>query len=233
MHGTCNAKLYEETGWPTLAKRREISKLTLMYKLVNNMAPELLCSLISFAHAPETSTYRTRQQFDLPHFRARTELFDKSFFPSTVRLWNELPIDVRNSPSISIFKSKISHTVTRPVKYPELYNFGKRFIAIQHTRLRLGASQLNSHLFKIGVKDTTKCSCGSPTEDAWHYFFSCPFYTVARSKLHTAISRYAPFTLQTVLYGYAGCSLDDNLTIISAVHEYIFETEHFKPTGVG
>ena len=78
MHGTSNAKLYEELGWHTLAKRRDFSKLILMYKLANKLAPDNLCSVIPTV--PNTSTYTTRQHLNLPHFRARTELFDKSFF---------------------------------------------------------------------------------------------------------------------------------------------------------
>ena len=232
MHGTSTAKIYEETGWLTLSKRREISKLTLMYKLVHNLVPDALCSILSTA-SPDTGNYTTRQQFDLPHFRARTDLFDKSFFPSTVRLWNQLPLEIRNSDSIQKFKSSITQPVVRPIKFDELYNFGNRFLAVQHTRLRLDASQLNSHLFKIGVKNTAKCSCGSPNEDTWHYFFHCSKYTIPRSNLHTAISQYAPFTLQTVLYGSPNCSFIENIEIFSSVHNFISATQRFNPSGVG
>ena len=139
-----------------MADRRDAANLTLMYKMVNKLVPEPLYSIITNS-TTDTQTYITRQQFDLPHFRARTELYDKSFFPSTVRLWNQLPLDTRNSSSIQIFKSKIAKQVIRPTKFPELYNLGNRFLAVQHTRLRLDASLLNSYLFKIGVKDTAEC----------------------------------------------------------------------------
>ena len=155
-----------------------------MYKMVNNLAPDMLCSLIPSVPDPHLQAPNTRQKFDLPRFRARTVLFDKSFFPSTVRLWNELPVDIRKSPSISVFKSKISHPVERSLAFDELSNFGDRFNAIQHTRLRLGANQLNSYLCKIGVKDSATCQCGLASEDVWHYFFpvlyilsSVPNYT--------------------------------------------------------
>ena len=175
MHGTSNAKLYEELGWHKLSKRREVSTLVVMYKLVNNLAPVPLCSLIPTGADTETLRYETRQRFDLPHFRARTDLFDKSFFPAGVRLWNELPLNIRQSSSLKEFKSTLLPPIERPVSFPELLSYGKRYLTILHTRLRLGASQLNFHLFKIGVKDTPKCSCGSNNEDTWHYFFICPF----------------------------------------------------------
>ena len=106
-------------------------------------------------------------------------------------------------------------------------------MSVQHTRLRLEASQLNSHLFKIGIKDTPKCSCGSPNEDAWHFFFTCPSYAAPRSKLHTTISRVAPFTIQTVLYGFSKGSLEQNIIIFSAAQAFISETGRFKKTDVG
>ena len=166
MPGTSNAKLYEELGWQTLASRRENAKLIMMYKIVNKLVPNYLQSVIPNIANPETSTYNTRQRFDLPHFRARTDLFNNSFFPSTVRLWNELPLSIRNSPSLSISKSKITKYPSRPNPLSVLYNFGNRYASILHTRLRLGSSQLNSHLFKIGVKASPRCKCGEACEDA-------------------------------------------------------------------
>ena len=78
MPGTANAKLYEELGWQTLATRRETAKLTLMYKIVNKLVPNSLQSVIPIILNPETPNYNTRHVFDLPHFRARTDLFNNS-----------------------------------------------------------------------------------------------------------------------------------------------------------
>lgn len=181
MYATSIAKLYEETGWLTLARRSEISRLGLMCKIAYKLVPDTLCSLLNSA-SNQDSIRVSRQQFDLPHFRAGTDLF--TFFPSTIRLWNQLPLDIRDSTSIHSFKSKITQYPIRPIKHPELYNIGKRSLSIQHTRLRLDASQVNSHLLKIGVRDSPKSSCGSLREDSWHYFFSCPLYAAPRSTLH-------------------------------------------------
>ena len=231
--GTANAKLYEELGWQTLAKRRENSKLIQMYKIVNNLVPNTLQSIIHGNTNSEIPTYNTRQSSDLPRFRTRTDLFSKSFFPSTVRLWNALPLEIRNSPSLAQFKSKLQNIPSRPVIFPQLYNFGSRFASILHTRFRLGSSQLNSCLFKLGIKPTATCNCGSANEDTWHYFFVCPKYAIARSKLHTAIAKYAPFTMHTIFYGSSKCTLHENMQIFSAVQDYIITTSRFSNTGIG
>jgi hypothetical protein len=46
-----------------------------------------------------------------------------SFIPSTVSLWNNLDLNVRNSPNISCFKSRIKE---KTVKSPEYYGEGSR-----------------------------------------------------------------------------------------------------------
>ena len=81
MRTTPNVKLYEETGWETLAKRRERTKLIFMYKIVNNLTPDYLRhSIPNIPTADTPFNYNTRRRLDLPHFRARTDLFDKLFF---------------------------------------------------------------------------------------------------------------------------------------------------------
>ena len=56
MHNTSNATLYEETGWYTLARHRETTNLTLMYKLINKLTPEPLYSIVSGTPHPVTPT---------------------------------------------------------------------------------------------------------------------------------------------------------------------------------
>ena len=200
-----------------------------MYKIVHNLVPNYLRNI--FLHFPtpdKTFNYFTRRRSDLPHFRARTDLFNKSFFPSATRLWNLLPLATRNSPSLSQFKSKLEHQTVRPVKHPSLYYVGKRKLAVLHARLRMGRSQLNQHLFQIGVKDSPDCICGTGIEDVWHFFFSCPRYIVPRNKLHSSIINLAPFTLETLLLGSAVCNVENNKSIFLCVHDYIEDTRRFQ-----
>ena len=230
MLTTSNEKLYEETGLVTLAKRRETFKLTQMYKINNNLAPNYLSNISPFGENFERQ--RNTRQTGLPLFRTRTALFENSFFPSTTRLWNELPLDVRNLKSLTEFKKSIASSVPRSLKQVDLYYIGKRFLSVLHSRLRMGRSQLKAHLFKIGVSISPDCSCGQGIEDAWHYFFVCPQYAIQRDLLHRNVSLYASFTLQTVLYGAPECSLDNNKSIFLSVHEYILKTQRFKPNAV-
>ena len=233
MKTTSIAKLYEEIGWETLAKRREIAKLIQMYKIIHNIGPDYLRNV--FPHIPDANTrfsYNTRRKFDIPHFRVRTDLYDRSFFPSATRLWNSLPLDIRNITPLSQFVLKIKPDSSCPVQDYSLYNVGDRFMAIQHARLRMGSSQLHEHLYKIGVKDSPLCSCNQGIEDSWHYFFICTRYASYRNMLHTFVITHAPFTLQTLLYGSSTCCLAINKAIFLAVQKYISDTKRFNPSAI-
>ena len=96
-----------------------------------------------------------------------------SFIPSTVSLWNNLDISIRNSPTLSSFKNRVKADIYKTPKY---YNEGPRKLSILHTRLRHQCSSLNADLSKIHIINNFKCNCGASFEDAIHYFLECPLY---------------------------------------------------------
>ena len=51
--------------------------------------------------------YITRNNDKLPHFKVKHNYFKNSFFPSTVIEWNKLDLNIRNSESLTSFKSKV------------------------------------------------------------------------------------------------------------------------------
>ena len=55
--------LYSEIGWDTLEARRKKQKLTLFYKMVHNLTPNCLTSLIP-STVNETSNYNLRNSSD-------------------------------------------------------------------------------------------------------------------------------------------------------------------------
>ena len=64
------AALYFETGWDTLKTRREHKKLCLMYKMVNNTAPNYLCELLPSRVGENTMhSLRNTDDFTLPYCR--------------------------------------------------------------------------------------------------------------------------------------------------------------------
>ena len=78
-----------------------------------------------------------------PIYIVHTNLFSNSFFPSTVRAWNDLPNDIKNAPSVGSFKYKINKSLRSP---PKFYNAGTRKGQILQARLRLECSSLKPQL---------------------------------------------------------------------------------------
>ena len=91
--------LYYETGWETLKQRRTNIKLTLMFKIVNKETPGYLKNLLPNRVRDQTHyQLRNNQNYEVPYSRLCS--YENSYFPSTLRLWNELDQDTWNSSSV-------------------------------------------------------------------------------------------------------------------------------------
>ena len=78
--------LFKKQGWLTLETRRKVSRLTMMYKILNKLVdiPTVDC-LTPNNH----SSWGHKQK--LMQIRTRARIFDNSFFPRTIKDWNSLP----------------------------------------------------------------------------------------------------------------------------------------------
>ena len=85
-----------KVAWVKLEETRSYHKLKMIYKIFNNLAPSYLLQLCP-VQVRSVSAYslRTGDDYHIPH--PRTERFKKSFSVSSVKLWNTLPLYVRNS----------------------------------------------------------------------------------------------------------------------------------------
>ena len=93
-------------GWDTLEERRAKQKAVLMYKILNNEAPQILNDM--FQQFNQMSSYNLRgssSKLFLP--RPRTESLKKSLSYKGVQQWNSLPPGVRTASSLRAFKSKL------------------------------------------------------------------------------------------------------------------------------
>ena len=77
--GTSRANLYAELGWESLNLRRWSRRLTLLYKIVNNLTPSYMTEPIP---PLQQSNYTLRNPDVIARIRARTEIFKSSFYPS-------------------------------------------------------------------------------------------------------------------------------------------------------
>ena len=105
--GTSPELMYSELGWLPLETRRNQQKLCMLFKILNDKAPKLLKMLKPKAISRRNS-YNTRNTADLDPPKCKTEQYSKSFFPSTIKLWNQLPRDLKETiMSADTFKHRI------------------------------------------------------------------------------------------------------------------------------
>ena len=106
-----------DLNWDTLAERRHKHRLVLFFKMKNS--PEYLIHLIP---QPQARPYALRNRADVPVIPCNTQSHASSFLPLTIHQWNSFPEDIRNTPTLSEFKSKVN----TESKKPQLYNVGSR-----------------------------------------------------------------------------------------------------------
>lgn len=208
---------------------------------MNNLVPEYLQQLLPPTVATGTR-YNLRNANNLSTFATRTMRYKESYLPSSTSLWNSLPIELRNTPTLSSFKIKLNvHLSTKTVP-PPWFSSGSRHANILHTRLRINNPALNCHLFKYGMSDTPACICGYRSETTAHFMLDCPTYAAPRdTMLATIRDVIAPGThprllldlnhnhlLKITQCGSIELSDQSNRTIFSAVQRFVISTGRFS-----
>ena len=87
--------------WDTLAERRAKSKAILVYKIQN----ELIDIPQTFFQPSLAHNRRSQAAFNVP--ACRSNCWKYSFVATTVKIWNNLPVTVRNSNNIQPFRSSL------------------------------------------------------------------------------------------------------------------------------
>ena len=222
VRGTSHALLYNETGFIPLKERRKRHKLLLYFKFMNGLVPNHLA--IRFPPlVSDVNPYHRRRPLNRQPPQFRTELYRKSFFPSSTDLWNNLPENIQNSKSFGEFKKYLRRD---DISVPPYFYLGNRNEQIIHCKMRLGMSDLQDDLFNRHLSDRKNCECGATKETALHYLLHCPQHTHIR---HTTIFNLPPIARQIriLLNGSSTYSQAFNNFIFSLVHEFIEETNRF------
>ena len=97
--------LFKKLHWLPLKKRIEHNKAVLMYKCLNYHLPAFMSDLFTY-RANSSYLLRSEEQNLLIVPRPRLEIFRHSFMYSGAKLWNSLPVSLRQSKSVRSFKKK-------------------------------------------------------------------------------------------------------------------------------
>lgn len=215
--------LYLETGWEPLEERRKRRKLNIFYKIHNNLTPNYLNEIIE-PFKIQGRNLRTNRDYYLPIYRLSST--SKSFFPSTVKLWNNLDPSIRQIPSFEKFKHHLAHSKSSE-KFPDYFHCGNRKSDIHMTRLRHKCSELKADLFRVNLIDDDMCNCGLGIEDTTHFLFHCPRYNIQRITMFNNLISFQPLSLNKLLFGDQSLSISENSQIFQNVQKFIVSTKRF------
>ena len=223
--GSNRNKIYEELGWETLDLRRHFHQLVMFYKIMNGLTPMYLKSPIT-----ERTRFSSRLPPQIPCILSRTEKFYNSFYPNTIRSWNNLDPTIRCSPTLSLFKKRLVNII-RPTK-KEIFNVvdcqGLKWIF----QLRLELSPLKSHKKRHNFADmeNDSCWCSNSSETTYHFFLICPRYNAIRLTLFDHIkSVLLPNNInfddinliKLLLYGHEELNFSENRKILESSIKFI------------
>ena len=210
------------------------------------MVPEYLHSVCRTSienNLDGSHRYNLRNRNDLRLFLCKTSTYIRSYFPTSIRDWNNLPLSVRSAVSLHNFKDKLKLKPRGSNK--KLFSCGSRYARVNHTRLRLGLSGLNQHRYNYKFIDNPACpNCSYPSEDIGHFFFDCNRYCLEREELFSAFAaKIAPgvhyslimssdendrfYLLHGLLNGLPDLSFEDNIEVFRNVHAFISKTKGF------
>ena len=90
-------------NWPSLKQRRDVAKVTMYFKIINNLIA------IPHDHLSPASISTCGHNLKFIQLAARTNTYLFSFFPSVIKLWNSLPDVVINSTDLNTFKLNLDN----------------------------------------------------------------------------------------------------------------------------
>ena len=166
----------------------------------------------------------------------KTSRYKNSFFPDSIKSWNDIGADFSSSTSIGQFKKNIN-VLIRPKPKPVFGihdPVGLRFLF----QLRVGLSPLNCHKCSHNFADTPTdwCNCHCAPEDASHFLLSCDLFSLPRVDLRTSVSNILELNnlnhlsecFEIYIYGHHSLDDKDNKTILLSTIKFIKDTDRFS-----
>jgi hypothetical protein len=184
---TKHANLLEELGWPPLSQRRKQHRLNVMFKLQRGMAPPYLQNICPPLTRDRT-IYNLRTGCNITMPQIKTSTYQNSYFPQSIKDWNNLAKIDKEIISINTFKEHQKKNSGYKVNH--LYHLYSTKAAVNHTRIRLGLSGLASQRFDYKHIKDPKCPiCNAKVESPVHYFLTCPAYAAYRDEFFGEVCR--------------------------------------------
>uniref|UniRef100_A0A1A8GC70 Uncharacterized protein n=1 Tax=Nothobranchius korthausae TaxID=1143690 RepID=A0A1A8GC70_9TELE len=92
--------------WLPVHLRINFKIMLLTYKSLNSQAPPYLCELVHYYNPPRALRSEDKLLLAVPNARLKSR-GERAFSVCAPKLWNALPLLVRQAPTVSIFKSRM------------------------------------------------------------------------------------------------------------------------------
>ena len=109
-------------------------------------------------HVQDANPYRLRNSNETCTIHANTNLY-YIFYPSSIRGWDNLPQEIKESRSVASIKYQLNKDTQRRAP-PKFFSVGSRLGQILHARVRMACSLLNSDLYRKNIVLSPSCACG-------------------------------------------------------------------------
>jgi len=195
---TSHNKLLHELGLDLLSNRRSKAKVVLLFKIKHDLTASYLKDLLP-KQLGECVSYNMRNANNIREPKTSKNYFLKSFLPSSIKLWNNIDIGIRNMTELENFRNSVTHLYTPAVLYmPYLHGNSKSYIQI--SRMRMGLSGLNAHRKSYHFIDHCTCDkCNARQEDCKHYLLECPAYAAHRLEMIALLTDLIPHDQESIL----------------------------------
>ena len=104
---TPSQSMFDQLKWLSFPKRIQYHASIMMYKSLNNLAPDYMKDLFSKVSESHSRNLRSVENDLLMIPFSKTRYYDRSFAIQGVKQWNSLPINIRNAPSLNSFKHNV------------------------------------------------------------------------------------------------------------------------------
>ena len=193
--------------------------LSSFYKIHNNLTQGYLRENLPPVNSP---LYGVRHPYIHRDVFCNSSRHQNSFFPNTIKLWNNLGKEFQVCKSIETLKKYITSMIKPPLKSSFHTHIPHGTSCI--FQLRVGLSPLNSHK-KRQLPGSVKLVIVKQVENTEHFLLKCPLYLVQRTKMTVSIMPilrqndllHLKSNLHLYLYGSSSLSDTNNRIICSVI----------------
>ena len=150
----------------------------------------------------QANNYNLRNANNFIILRCLLILYQNSFFPAPMHLWENLAQYIRDSHSNCTLKSRVKTYYNNLVKPPQYFSFASRLASTLHTRLRQICSGFKGDLSRCNLINSCYCNCANYVENNEHYFLHCKLFVDQRNVMMNNIRDLGlDISINNIFYG--------------------------------